>query len=78
MPPTAIGRTMNFVQMRDDAGPGRGLVAAVHGHVLIDERRAEEVDEQRHEQPPRQQAAGEVQRAELGADDVADAEVRRA
>ena len=44
--------------------------------VLVDQRRSDEVDEQRHEQPPRQQAAGEVQRAELGPDDVADAQVR--
>ena len=60
----------------DHRAPGRFLAAAP-GQVLVDERRPEEVDERRDEQAPRQQAAGEVQRAELGADDVAHAEVGR-
>ena len=39
---------------------------------------SEQEHQQRHEQAPGQQAAGEVQRAQFGADDVADPEIGRA
>ena len=37
---------------------------------------SEQEHQQRHEQPPGKQAAGEVERAQLGTDDVADPENR--
>ena len=54
---------------------GDGVAQAIAGGQGLASCGPEEVDEQRHEQAPGQDAAGEVQRAEARADDVADAEV---
>jgi len=56
------------------AGPVGG---AVGPGVAGSELGAEEEEEQRHEEAPGEEAAREVQGAELGTDDVADAEVGR-
>ena len=62
----------------DDVSPHlqreHGPVDDAVGRV-IDGRRPEEIDDQRNQQAPGQDAAGEVQRAEARPDDVADAEI---
>ncbi len=62
-------------QRHDHRAPGCLLVAAVRSHVLVDQAGTEEEHQQGHEETPREQAAGEVQRAKLRADDVPDAQV---
>jgi hypothetical protein len=47
------------------------------GRQVLRQLRAEEVDQQRHQQAPGGEAAGEVQRAEPRADDVAHAQIGR-
>ena len=67
MPPTAIGRTMNRQMLGGERDPRlRGPGSLVRRGEIGDDLGPEEEDQERHEEPPRQQAAREVEGAELG------------
>src|ERR1022692_2702358 len=76
MPPTAMGRTM-WNQMAHDVEPdGAGnLGPAIFARNTRRQLRPQEEGQQRHQQSPGEDAAGEVQRAQPGPDNVAHAQV---